>query len=83
LVFALWDFTDRFRKEYLMSTKTIGVILIVVGVIVLLVFLLADALGIGSDPTTIGWIQILGSAIGLVVAVVGIVLTTRKEKSSD
>ena len=61
-----------------MSKKTSGVVLIVVGVIVLLVFLLADFLGIGSDPTTVGWIQLLGAAIGLVVAIVGIVLATRK-----
>jgi len=63
-----------------MSTKTSGVVLIVIGVIALLVFLLADFLGLGSDPTTIGWIQLLGAAIGLVVAVVGIVLSTRKAK---
>ena len=64
----------------LMSNKTSGVVLIVIGVIVLLVFLLADVLGLGSDRTTIGWIQLLGAAVGLVVAVVGIVLATRKEK---
>jgi len=63
-----------------MSNKTSGVVLIVIGVIVLLVFLLADVLGLGADRTTIGWIQLLGAAIGLVVAVVGIFLATRKEK---
>ncbi len=64
-----------------MSTKTTGIVLIVIGVIILLVFLLADALGLGADPTTVGWIQWLGAAIGLIVAIVGIVLATRKEKS--
>ncbi len=63
-----------------MSNKSSGIVLIVVGVIVLLVFLLADVLGLGSDPTTIGWIQLLGAAIGLVLAIVGIVLATKKEK---
>ena len=61
-----------------MSTKTIGYALIVIGVIVLIIFLLADMLGIGSDPTTVGWIQLLGAAIGLVVAVVGFVLARKK-----
>ncbi len=64
-----------------MSTKTSGVVLIVIGVIILLFFLLADVLGIGSDRATIGWIQLLGAGIGFVAAIVGIVLATRKEKS--
>jgi len=64
-----------------MSTKSIGYILIVIGVIILVLFLLADMLGMGSDPSVIGWIQLLGAAVGLIVAIVGVVLALRKEKS--
>lgn len=49
-----------------------------VGVIILAGSLLADVLGVGSDPSMIGWRQLLGAAIGAVVAVVGIVLAIRK-----
>ncbi|NCP16691.1 hypothetical protein GW866_06580 [bacterium] len=48
-----------------MSTKTIGIALIAIGVLVLAVSLLADYIGLG---------------FGLVVAVVGVVLTLRKKK---
>jgi len=61
-----------------MSTKSFGVLLIVVGVIILAVSLLADVLGFGSDLSAIGWRQQLGAAVGLVVAVVGIFLAARK-----
>ena len=64
-----------------MSTKTIGIALIAIGVLVLAVSLLADYIGLGSVPAGIGWKQLLGAGIGLVVAVVGVVLTLRKKKS--
>ena len=51
-------------------------ILLVVGIVVFLLSLLADALGIG-EGTGIGWKQILGSVVGLVVAAVGIVQMRR------
>jgi len=64
-----------------MSTKTIGIALIVIGVLVLAVSLLADYLGLGSGPAGIGWKQLIGAGVGLVVAVVGVVLALRKKKS--
>ncbi len=60
-----------------MSRKTIGIILIVVGVVVLIVSGFADALGIGGVPG-FGWKQIVGSLVGLVIGVVGFWMTTRK-----
>lgn len=47
-------------------------VLLVVGVVVFLVSLLADAFGIG-EGTGIGWKQIMGSIVGLAVVAIGIV----------
>jgi len=64
-----------------MSTKTIGIALIVMGALVLVISLLADYIGLGSGPVGIGWRQLTGAGVGLVVAIVGVVLTLRKKKS--
>ena len=55
-------------------------VFLVVGVLIFLVSLLADAFGIG-EGTGIGWKQIMGSLVGLVVAAIGIV-QLRKKKGS-
>jgi uncharacterized membrane protein YccC len=64
-----------------MSTKTIGIALIAIGLLVLAVSLLADYIGLGSGPAGIGWKQLIGVGFGLVVAVVGVVLALRQKKS--
>jgi hypothetical protein len=60
-----------------MSQKTIGVILIVVGVVLLVVSLAADQLGIGAGGG-IGGKQLAGAAVGIIVAVAGGWLVWRK-----
>ena len=57
-----------------------AVILLVVGVVVFFISLTADAFGIG-EGTGIGWKQITGSIVGLVVAAIG-AAQMRKEKAS-
>jgi hypothetical protein len=47
-----------------------AVVPLVIGVLVFLVSLTADSLGIG-EGTGIGWKQITGAAIGVVIAAVG------------
>jgi hypothetical protein len=64
-----------------MSIKTIGIALVAIGVLVLAISLLADYIGLGSGPAEIGWKQLIGASVGLVVAVVGVVLALRKKKS--
>ena len=59
-----------------MSKKTIGYIVIVLGIAVLVVSLSADALGIGSAPG-IGWRQLTGAAVGLLVALGGLDLALK------
>jgi hypothetical protein len=57
-------------------------ILLAVGVVIFFISLTADAFGIG-EGTGIGWKQISGSFIGLVVAATGIVQMRKKKGSSD
>ncbi len=64
----------RFQKEEIMSKRTIGYVLILLGVIILVLSLAADAIGIGGSPG-IGWKQLTGAAVGLLVALGGLYLT--------
>ena len=60
------------------NKKTIGIALLVVGVIVLIVSLAADAIGLGGAVGAFGYKQIIGAVVGVIVAVVGFVLYSRK-----
>ncbi len=53
-----------------MSNKTIGVVLLVVGVLLFLISATADSLGIGGSPG-IGWKQGAGIVVGVVAAAIG------------
>jgi hypothetical protein len=53
------------------------------GVILLLVSLFADPLAIGQPGTSFGWKQMLGSVVGLALAIVGIVALRRSGRRRD
>ena len=59
-----------------MSKKTLGILLVVLGVILVVVSLAADTIGIGSGA--FGPKQIIGTAIGIILALVGVWLALRK-----
>ena len=59
------------------NTKTIGIASLVVGVILVIGALAADVIGIGG-AAGFGYKQIIGAVVGVVVAVVGFVLYSRK-----
>jgi hypothetical protein len=59
------------------NKKTIGIALMIVGVVVLIGSLAADVFGIGVAPG-FGYRQIIGTIAGVIVAVVGYVLYSRK-----
>ena len=59
------------------TIKIAGVALLVVGIVVLVLSLAAHPLGIGN-PAVFGRNQIIGTVVGAVVAVVGLVLTLKK-----
>jgi len=55
-----------------------SVILLAIGVVLFFVSLAADTFGIG-EGTGIGWKQITGSIVGLVIAAIGIVQMWKKK----
>ena len=59
------------------NKKRIGIILLVVGIAVLALALVADLVGIGNAPA-FGRDQIWAVIVGVIVAIVGLVLTLRK-----
>ena len=59
------------------NKKTIGIALLVAGVVLLIGSLAADAIGIGA-VAGFGYKQILGSVAGVIVAIVGFVLYSKK-----
>ncbi len=54
-----------------MSNRSRGLVLIAAGVVLALIGLGADALGLGGHPG-FGWKQILGTVVGVAVAVMGL-----------
>ncbi len=60
-----------------MSRKTLGIILVVLGIVLLIVAVFADSLGVGAGHG-FGWKQIAASVAGVLVAVFGVWLTRRK-----
>jgi hypothetical protein len=61
----------------MVSRKTAGIALLVIGIIVLVLSLFADTLGLGGSNSVFGPYQIAGIIIGAIVVVVGLVLTLR------
>lgn len=57
-----------------------ALIVLVLGILLVLVSLLADVLGIGSGG--MGWRQITGAVVGVVVAIIGGVLRSRRTAST-
>ncbi len=63
-----------------MSRKTVGLILIIIGILAMAGSLSADLLGFGVASEAIGWKQLVGAGLGLIIGVVGIFLTLLKKK---
>lgn len=63
--------------------KTIAYILIIVGAIGLLISLTADITGLGADPLNFGWKQILGTTVGALIVIAGIVLLVINPEASQ
>ena len=54
-----------------MSKRTVGIVLIVLGVLLAVASLAADVIGIGSGGG-LGWKQLLGAGVGVLVVAVGV-----------
>lgn len=60
-----------------MNNKTIGIVLLVVGIVALLVGLFADSLGFGA-VSGFGYKQIIAVIVGVVFAIAGYLVMSRK-----
>ena len=59
------------------NNKTTGIIMLLAGVIILALSLLADSIGVGGAPG-FGIRQIIGTAVGAVTALAGLVKILKK-----
>jgi hypothetical protein len=59
------------------SQKTISVVLLVVGIVILLLSVFANPIGIGN-PARFGYIQIAGTIVGVIVTLVGLFLALKR-----
>jgi len=60
-----------------MDKKTLGVVLLIAGIVLAAIFLTADITGLG-EGYKFGYKQIIGTIVGAVVFVVGLVFTLKK-----
>ena len=60
------------------NNRTIGLALIVIGVVALIVSLAADAIGVGAAIGAFGYKQIIGSVAVVVIAAVGYFYYSKK-----
>lgn len=63
-----------------MSSKTVTLIVTIVGLLVALFFALADVIGVGN-PARFGSSQIGGTVVGAVVFIVGLVIYLRQRRT--
>jgi len=61
-----------------MEKKTVGIVLLVIGIVILIVSLAADPLGLGGSNAVFGPRQIIGTVAGAIVTIVGVILRLRK-----
>jgi hypothetical protein len=66
-----------------MVTKIVGIVLIVVGALLALASVLADALGFGLVPGTFGFSQIIGTVVGVAALIIGIILLVRSGRAGQ
>jgi hypothetical protein len=60
-----------------MNKKMLSILILVVGIAVLVLFAIADVIGIGESPN-FGTTQIAGTIVGAVLAVIGFILLCKK-----
>ena len=63
-----------------MSSKNAGALIAGIGLVILVVFALADLIGIGQTTDKIGYIQIIGVVVGALIFMAGVALYRRQEK---
>lgn len=65
-----------------MSRRSLGFVVTAIGVIVVVIFALADQLGLGSKGNEFGPRQIVGVVVGAVIVVSGLITATMGDKTT-
>ena len=58
--------------------KIVGIVLLVIGALILILSLIADLIGVGVNPVVFGYRQIIGTVVGVILIVVGSILSLRE-----
>ena len=66
-----------------MTNRALAAGLLLAGTLIAAMSLLADVIGLGAQPGVIGWKQILGVAVGLLVAFIGVVIALRGRSTKE
>jgi len=66
-----------------MDKKYTGISIIIIGAAIAVISLIADVIGLGGDPSVIGWKQLLGAGVGVVIIAVGLWLTLKNKKKES
>ena len=59
------------------KTKVLGIVLIIAGIAIAIIFATADLIGLGGHPS-FGPLQIIGTVGGAIGFLIGLILTFRK-----
>jgi hypothetical protein len=61
-----------------MNKKNAGIALCIAGIVIVAIALHADSLGLGGAVKVIGFKQIIGAIIGVIIAAIGVLLGRTK-----
>ncbi len=64
-----------------MSAKSLSLLVILVGLVIALIFIFADVIGLGQNPSQFGPRQTIGTVVGVVVLIVGLYMYMRQRQS--
>ena len=65
------------------QARILAIAFIVVGALLVLVSVLADAIGFGAPGSTFGWKQLLGTVLGAIILVAGVILLRQPDQPYD
>ena len=65
------------------QARILAIAFIVVGALLALVSVFADAVGLGAPGSTFGWKQLLGTVLGAIILVAGVILLRQPDQPYD
>jgi hypothetical protein len=65
------------------QSRVLAIVFIVVGALLALVSAFADLIGLGAPGSSFGWKQLLGTVLGIIALVAGIVLLRQPDEYED